>query len=116
MIIVANSTPLIHLSAGSDLDILRGLFGALTIPEAVFAEVVTSGAGRPGSREVAAGVGAWITVEPWASTPGTRLVMEQQRLHTAEVHAIELAKTLRAELLVLYWTSGVQLTSLGPWV
>src|SRR5712692_4945539 len=101
MIVVSNSTPLIHLSAVSDLLLLRDLLGVVIIPEAVLDEVVKSGAGRRGSREVAAAVGDWIKVEPRMTTPAMRQIMEQQRLQVGEVHAIELARTLAADILLL---------------
>ena len=50
MIVVSDSTPLIHLSAVSDLHLLERLFGTVTVPAAVLDEVVTFGAGRRGSR------------------------------------------------------------------
>ena len=101
MIVVSDSTPLIHLSAVSGLHLLQRLFGTVTIPTAVLDEVATFGAGRRGSREVTAAVGAWITVEPWTSTPRTHRIMEQQRLQTGEAHAIELAKAIPADIVLL---------------
>ena len=52
MIVVADSTPLIALARIDQLNLLKELFGAVLIPEAVFREVVTRGKGRPGSEEV----------------------------------------------------------------
>src|SRR5580658_8722188 len=101
MPVVSDSTPLIHLSAVTDLNLLRDLFGAVTIPNAVFHEVVTAGRGRPGSREVAAAAGAWIKVDRRMPTASTARMMEQQRLQAGEAQAIELGLSLRAELLLL---------------
>jgi predicted nucleic acid-binding protein len=98
MIVIADSTPLIHLSAVADLHLLRDLFGAVTIPDAVFHEVVTAGSGRPGSREVEAAAGSWIKPMPTASTAQ---IMEQQKLHLGEAQAIELGLAVKAELLLL---------------
>jgi predicted nucleic acid-binding protein len=51
MTVIANASPLIHLSAIRHLDLLPALFGRVIVPEEVYAEVVIKGAGRPGSRE-----------------------------------------------------------------
>ncbi len=47
MTVVADSTPLIHLSVVSDLSFLHSLFRSILIPPAVFQEVVGDG-GRMG--------------------------------------------------------------------
>lgn len=52
-IVVADSSCLIALARSGQLDVLRALFGQIIIPAAVYDEVVTQGAGRPGSVEVA---------------------------------------------------------------
>jgi predicted nucleic acid-binding protein len=52
-IVVADSSCLIALARSGQLDVLRALFGQITIPAAVYDEVVSQGAGRPGSDEVA---------------------------------------------------------------
>ncbi|MBK6711996.1 MAG: hypothetical protein IPG51_16930 [Chloroflexi bacterium] len=41
MIIVSNTTPLIGLAVVGQFDLLRFMFGQITIPEAVFAEAVS---------------------------------------------------------------------------
>ncbi len=51
-LVIADSTCLIGLSRIGKLDILRDLFGTITIPDAVFYEVVTLGKGRPGAIDV----------------------------------------------------------------
>jgi hypothetical protein len=99
--VVSNSTPLIHLSAVSDLSLLRRLFALVTIPAAVRDEVVTSGAGRPGAREIAEAIGSWIRVEPVRPSRNTHLEMERQKLQLGEVQAIELAQALPAEILLM---------------
>ena len=49
---VADSSPLIHLAALGDLPLLKILFPEITIPEAVYREVVMEGQGRAGAQEV----------------------------------------------------------------
>jgi predicted nucleic acid-binding protein len=101
MTVISDSTPLIHLSAVADLPLLRDLFGAITIPDAVFHEVVTAGQGRPGSLEVEAAAGSWIKVEQRMPTASTIRIMEQEKLQLGEAQAIELGLELKAELLLL---------------
>jgi len=55
-LIVADSSVLIHLAAIGRLDLLRGLFERLTLPPAVWREVVEEGSGRPGAREIESGL------------------------------------------------------------
>jgi hypothetical protein len=43
---------LINLARIGKLDLLHDLYGELTIPEAVWREVVVEGAGQPGADEV----------------------------------------------------------------
>ena len=52
MIVVSNSSPLIALAKIGKLHILRELFGEITIPKAVWDEVVVKGRGKPGAEEV----------------------------------------------------------------
>ena len=47
--VVSDSTPLIALARINRFHLLQELFGELTIPSAVYAEVVTAGEGRVGS-------------------------------------------------------------------
>ena len=58
MIVVCTATPLIALAAAGQFDLLRAVYGEITIPDAVYHEVVVAGAGEAGGREVAAA--AWI--------------------------------------------------------
>jgi predicted nucleic acid-binding protein len=74
MTVIANASPLIHLSAIRHLDLLPALFGRVIVPEEVYAEVVIKGAGRPGSREVAEA--AWIDCRAVTN----RLAMQAMRL------------------------------------
>lgn len=62
MIVVSDSLPLIGLAHIGRLDLLRQLYGDVVVPEAVYVEVVTRRAERPGAREV--GEAGWITVRP----------------------------------------------------
>ncbi|MBE2199128.1 MAG: hypothetical protein IAE79_10990 [Anaerolinea sp.] len=51
MIVVSNTTPLIGLAVVGQFDLLRYLFGQITIPEAVFAEAVLFGREEGGAKQ-----------------------------------------------------------------
>jgi uncharacterized protein len=60
-LIVADSSPLKHLSKIGRLELLRKVYGTILIPRGVWEEVVTEGQGRPGGSEVEKGVEeGWI--------------------------------------------------------
>lgn len=63
--IVADATPLIHLSRTGRLDLLRLLHRGVTLPPQVHGEVVVRGEaeGRPDALVVKEAVGDWITVQ-----------------------------------------------------
>lgn len=98
MIVVADAGPLIHLAAIGHLELLRQLAAEVMVPEAVFHEVVTAGAGLFGAAEVASA--EWITV-----IPPVRLevvdALTAGGLHLGESQAIALALERRADLLVI---------------
>ena len=58
MIVVCNSSPLINLARIDKLYLLRELYDQITIPEAVWNEVVIGGKDQPGAREI--GSANWI--------------------------------------------------------
>ena len=51
-IIVSDASPLINLARLNRFDLLAAFYGQVTIPQAVYDEVVVQGAGRDGSHEV----------------------------------------------------------------
>jgi predicted nucleic acid-binding protein len=53
MIVVCDSTPLIYLAALGKFDLLQTLYRHVSIPTAVYDEVVIQGAGRWGAAETA---------------------------------------------------------------
>lgn len=97
MIVVANAGPLIALAQIGHFDLLRLLYGRLSIPPAVGDEVVASGRGRPGAGEVSTAV--WIeTVEV---RDATAVQLLRERLDLGESQAIVLAIELNADLLLI---------------
>lgn len=61
---VSNSSPLLYLATLGDLHFLPDLFGAITIPTAVWRETVIDGRGKPGAVEIEQARGRWLSVEP----------------------------------------------------
>lgn len=96
-IVVADSSCLIALARSGQLAVLRALFGQITIPAAVYDEVVTQGAGRPGSDEVAKA--EWIMtmhVQDQLAVRALRLT-----LGMGESEAMVLAAETAARFLIL---------------
>jgi predicted nucleic acid-binding protein len=75
MKIVSNASPLINLARIGQLDLLQRLYGELTVPEAVWREVVLEGAGQPGAKEVE--TASWIRVQPAANRDLVRALRQE---------------------------------------
>ena len=97
MIVVCNATPLIALAAAGQFDLLRAVYGEITIPDAVYHEVVVAGAGEAGAREVAAA--AWIKRHTVCNAALVRAL--ELELDAGEAQAIALAVELSAGLILL---------------
>ena len=97
MILVLDASALIALARIGRLDLLRHLAGSAHIPQAVYEEVVTRGAGRPGCTEVAQA--NWIRRHEVRDR--TRVERLCSRAGRGEAEAIVLAREVRADVLVL---------------
>lgn len=97
MIVVSDASPLISLSAVGHLDLLRSLYGQITVPAAVHREVVLVGHGRPGAADVQ-GAG-WVTVRQVADSALVAQLLEE--VNRGEAEAIVLALELGADVLLL---------------
>jgi predicted nucleic acid-binding protein len=97
MIVVCNSTPLIHLSAMKQLELLRELFSGIYVPEEVVREVVTRGVGKPGEIEVRKA--KWIKRRRVTNKPALQTL--ETTLGAGEAACIVLAMTIHADLVVL---------------
>jgi len=95
--VVSNASPLINLARIGKLDLLHDLYGELTIPEAVWREVVVEGAGQPGADEVKGAT--WIKRHAVANRQLVHAL--QQELDAGEAEAIVLASEMPAELLLM---------------
>jgi len=97
MSIVSNASPLINMARIQQLDLLRRLYGELTVPEAVWREVVVEGAGQPGAKEIE--VASWIRVQPVTNRELVQAL--RQELDAGESEAIALALESGAEFLLM---------------
>jgi predicted nucleic acid-binding protein len=97
LILVADASTLITLARIGRLDLLRQLAGTVHIPEAVYGEVVTRGAGRPGTGEIAQA--EWISRR--AVRDRTAVDRLRSRVGQGEAEAIVLARELGADALIL---------------
>ena len=97
MRVVCNSTVLIALSRIGHLWLLEKLFGRLTIPAAVYNDVVVKGSGRPGAKDVAEA--RWIHVRKVRNVSVVEGLTSV--LHQGEAEAIVLAREIGADLTIL---------------
>lgn len=97
MKVVCNSSTVIALARISRLDILEKVVKSLMIPPAVYDDIVTKGAGRPGASEVKEA--KWIEKR---NVSERELVMKLNvTLGRGESEAIALAKEVKADLVIL---------------
>jgi uncharacterized protein len=94
MIVVADAGPLIHLSLIDRIDLLPAIYGRVLIPDLVYQEVVTAGAGLAGSTETANA--AWIDIEPHDPHADLFTLLRSQ-LDPGEAAAVWLAVGRRAD-------------------
>jgi len=94
-VVVSESSPLVYLAALGDFWLLRTLFGSVTIPPAVYDEVVTRGGRFPVSQAVRAALGDWRRVQ------GAARVEHRWLLQEGETEAIALAQEVSARALLL---------------
>jgi predicted nucleic acid-binding protein len=97
MSIVSNASPLINLARIGKLDLLPRLYGELTVPEAVWREVVLEGQGQPGAEEIERA--SWIQVRSVTNRDLAQAL--QQELDAGEAEAIALALEMGAEFLLM---------------
>jgi hypothetical protein len=99
MITVSNAGPLIACAKVGRFDLLHNLFDQVTVPQAVYAEVVIRGAGRAGADETQGARQRWIRVERVKNLALSRSLHIQ--LGMGESEAIALSIELGADVLLL---------------
>lgn len=97
MIVISDASVFINLAIIGQLDLLPSIFGKITVPQAVFQEVVTAGATKPGSQELR--TAEWLEVQD--CTDQVLLNRLLQSLDKGEAEAITLACEMNADLLVI---------------
>jgi len=97
MIVISNSTALMHLSAMGQLGLLRDLFSEIVIPEEVYQEVAVQGAGKPGAAEVQAA--QWIKRQTISNKLAFSVL--NATLGAGESACIVLASEMNADLVIL---------------
>jgi predicted nucleic acid-binding protein len=99
-LVICDSSTLIHLTSIGRLPLLNVFYDRITVPPAVWNEVVEQGAGRAGAREVAeASLAGWINVVAPADEPLVRLL--ERDLDAGESEVIALALERQADLVLL---------------
>ena len=97
MIVVSNTSPIINLACVGQLDLLRQIHGAITIPEAVFTEIAVNGIGQPGAEEVSRL--PWIVRHRVTQQPLVDVL--RLELDAGEAEALACALELHADLILL---------------
>lgn len=97
MNVISNASPLIALVRIGQLDLLRQLYSAIIIPEAVWHEVVVEGADQPGAEAVSSA--SWIVRRTVTNRPLVHGL--QQELDAGEAEAIALSVEIGDALLLM---------------
>lgn len=97
MIVISDASVFINLAIIGQLDLLPAIFEKITVPQAVFQEVVTAGATKPGSEELR--TAKWLEVQN--CTDEVLLNRLLRSLDKGEAEAITLACEMNADLLVI---------------
>ncbi|WP_048090924.1 DUF3368 domain-containing protein [Geoglobus acetivorans] len=95
--VISNSSPLIHLSKISRLNLLKDFFNEVIVPEAVYKECVVEGGDRDDARKIAKA--KWIRVLKIRDEKLKRAFM--MGLDEGEAEAIVLALEESADLILL---------------
>ena len=108
--VICDSSTLIHLSGIGRIHLLKDLFERVTIPPAVWREVVEQGAGRPGVPEVEeARRAGWLAVQAPSDLPLLRHLRHE--LDAGEAEVVALAVERGASLVLLDESEARRLAS-----
>ena len=91
--VIVNTTPLIALAGVGQLNLLRQLYSEITIPRAVYHEIIS----EPARSLVSAA--EWVKVEKITGT--IQKSAFSSRLHAGEIEVIMLAQEAGADLLIM---------------
>ena len=100
--VLTNTTPLIALAQVGLFPLLRALYGQLSLPPAVYREVVTEGRGRVGAQETADAVMlGWLAVLPLRQPEVAQRLRAQWLLGDGESEVLTLAQEHQVTLVLL---------------
>jgi uncharacterized protein len=99
VIVVSNASPLIILTKIGQLELLKDLYGGVTVPAEVHAEIVPPGVDLPGAKQLAQAT--WLDIRRLSSPEALGAAQTQFSLARGELSAILLAEELRADLILL---------------
>jgi uncharacterized protein len=105
MIVVSDTSPILSLALIGRLELLRDLYGTITIPDAVRSELITTDQG--GAREVIQA--DWIVTRPTRTAPRSGASVDSdvvlklllREVDRGEAEAIGLALQLKADVLLI---------------
>jgi uncharacterized protein len=98
--VVSDSSPLISLAKIDLFDLLRKLYGTVSISAEVYAEVAAAGSGLPGSSEVSGA--SWIAVTHLRHAVDLTAAQERFRLGIGELSTLILAKEIGADFVGVF--------------
>lgn len=99
MIVISDTSAITNLAAIDSLKLLPQLYTQITIPEAVYRELVEIEPPVPGSGEVQRA--AWVKVTAVVNRAMVEQLQDEVRLDAGEAEAIALALELKADLLLI---------------
>lgn len=99
MIVISDTSAITNLAAIGHLQLLPQLYNQVTIPEAVYRELVDIDPPVPGTVEVQ--TSCWLEVRQVANRKVVERLQNEVRLDPGESEAIALALDLGAELLLI---------------
>ena len=108
MIVVSDTTPLIHFGIIKRLDLLCSMYGKIFITKMVFREAVTEGIalGKTDAFLIEREIGKWIKVEYPKGDAGE--ICSKYRIHIGEAESILLARELNTDMLLMDERDGRQ--------
>lgn len=100
--IVADTTPLLHLARAGCLDLLPKLYERVAVPDAVWKEAYGSGKDRPEAHLLEEARGGWLEVRALSARDRTRpdALRRAAPVGRGEAEAIALAEALKAPVLM----------------
>ena len=94
MMVVSDTSPLINLSRIGRLQLLHQLYDTITVPEAVWHEVVVQGEGLPGTSTIK--TAPWVVSKPVVNRALVQALL--QDVDRGEAEAIALAIEVGADI------------------